>query len=379
MHARRTDTVKGMGPILLRVVAGAFALVLALSLLSFYYNDPCPPFSQGQVGGTVHNLCGLLGAYIAGFFQTLAGVGAWLIPLYVLWECFPAANPRWYQRLAWLTLALAFWTALGAFGSRAFPSVDGLPANQWRWGGWVGSSLWLSCRQALGPVGLPLALGTLLLLSMLLLAPALTRALGRLLAKWMGDKAWPWLKPLPSRSARGFLGMLQRPFLRWQSRNPAPDLDARDVQELVRVGAQQQAEEEQIEALNRAEREALRYKKSNQQADMEIGLPVIHSMRLDTPGELDSLVINVERDQPKEALPPPALLRNLPPPPPPKPLLVAPVVAQDRFGRMVEQRSLGLTEPTPMQPLPDLEPESFSEAADDPDPVAVQDRRRPSA
>ncbi len=348
-----------MGRVLLRVLAGAFALVMALSLMSFYYNDPCPPFSQGQVSGTIQNLCGLFGAYLAGFFQTLAGVGAWLVPAYVLWECFPASSPKWYQRLAWLVLALALWTTLGAFGSRTFPAFDGPSANQWRWGGWVGSSLWLTCRKALGPIGLPLILGTLILLSTLILAPVLTRALGRLLAKWMGDKAWPWLKPLPSMGARGFLDMLQRPFLLWRARTPAPDLDAQDVRELVRVGEQQRAEDEQIEALNRAEREALHYKKANKKVPPEVGLPIIHSMRLDTAGEdspyIDSLVINGERDLPRELIPLPALLRNLPPPPPPKIPLVEPVVAHDRFGRRVEQQPLGLTEPTPVRPLPELE------------------------
>jgi DNA segregation ATPase FtsK/SpoIIIE, S-DNA-T family len=359
MNARRGNTVKGMGRILLRVLAGAFALVMALSLLSFYYNDPCPPFSQGQMSGTIQNLCGLFGAYLAGFFQTLVGVGAWLIPVYVLWECFPTTSPKWYQRLAWLPLALALWTTLGAFGSRSFPALDGLSANQWRWGGWLGSSLWLSCRKALGPIGLPLVLVTLALVSTLILAPALTRALGRLLLKWMGDKAWPWLRPLPSKGARGFLGMVQRPFLLWRARTPAPDLDAQDMRELTRIGEQQRVEEEQVEALNRAERQALQYKKANRQGLQEAELPVIHSMRLDTPSEvppfIDSLVINGERNTPAETLPPPALLRNLPPPPPPKPLLVEPVVVQDRFGRRVEQQPLGLTEPTPARPLPDLE------------------------
>jgi S-DNA-T family DNA segregation ATPase FtsK/SpoIIIE len=349
-----------MGRILLRVVAGAFALVLALSLLSFYYNDPCPPFSQGQVGGSVQNLCGLFGAYLAGFFQTLMGVGAWLVPAYVLWECFPADGHRWLQRIAWAVLSLSVWTILGAFGSRTFPAANGLPATSWRWGGWIGSSLWPPCRRALGPVGLPLALGLLIVLCAFLLAPVLTRALARLLAGWMGDKAWPWLKPLPGRSARGFLGMLQRPFLRWRARTPSPELDADDARELARLGEQQKAEQEQIEALKRAEREALEYRKANRQLAPEIGLPVIHSMRLDTPAEelpvLDATVLSGEVSRPAANLPPPALLRDLPPPPPPKPQLVAPVVVQDRFGRMVEQPPLGLTEPTPIRPLPDPEP-----------------------
>lgn len=346
--------MKGLGHILFRVLAGACALVLALSLLSFYHNDPCPPFSQGHVGGPVQNLCGLFGAYLAGFFQTLVGVGAWLVPAYVLWECFPTGGTRWHRRLAWLVLALCVWTILGAFGTRSWPSAEG-GASVWRWGGWLGSSLWPRLHNALGPVGLPLVLAVLMLISSLILAPALTHALGRLLAKWMGDRAWPWLKPLPGRGARGFLGMLQRPFLLWRSRTPVPDLDAGDARELARLGRQQQAEDEQIEALCKAEREAMEYKKANRKPPPEIGLPVIHSMNLETPSDevpfIDSMVIEGERVTPGIPIPPPTLLRNLPPPPPAKAPLVPPVVVQDRFGRIVEQPSLGLTEPTPARPL----------------------------
>jgi len=84
-------------------------------------------------------------------------------------------------------------------------------------------------------------------------------------------------------------------------------------------------------------------------------------MRLETPmeelPELSSLVIQEETRRADVSLPPAALLRDLPPPPPPKPLLVESVVMKDRFGRVVEQPALGLTEPTPVKPLPELPPE----------------------
>jgi len=373
--------VKGMGRILLRVLAGAFALVTALSLLSFYPNDPCPPFSNGQVGGTVSNLCGLLGAYIAGFFQTLVGVGAWLIPGYVIWECFPIEGWRWHKRLSWGALAFAIWTALGAFGHRVSLTADGQGASQWRWGGWLGSSLWPVMRHALGPVGLPILLSVLILAALMILAPALTRAIGALLARWLGTKAWPWFRPMPARGARGFLNFIQHPIQSFRSRDSIPDIDTSDFKELARLDNQRIQDEEHVEALSRAERETKAFRKANKDVSADVGLPVIHSLRMDS-GRLDhglrrtpveeipdldtlwgddevfsedaSLIIGETLHTPDQPLPVPSLLRDLPPPPPPKPLLVQPKVATDRFGRVVEQPVLGLTEPTPVQPLPEM-------------------------
>jgi S-DNA-T family DNA segregation ATPase FtsK/SpoIIIE len=50
----------------------------------------------------------------------------------------------------------------------------------------------------------------------------------------------------------------------------------------------------------------------------------------------------------------PDLLRHLPPLPPPKLQLVQPKATQDHLGRYVEVRPLGLLEPTPNQPLPEV-------------------------
>ncbi len=392
--------MKGMGKILLQILAGFFALAMLFSLLGFHPNDPCPPFSQGQVGDNIGNMCGLIGAYVAGFFQTLVGVGAWIIPLYILWECFPIADHRWLKRVAWVGLALSLWTVLGAFGHRAAPLADGQPGSPWRWGGWIGSALWPLLRKTFGPVGLVLVLSLVMLVAALILAPVLTRAFGSLMRRWLGEKAWPWFKPMPGRGVRGFLKTIQRPFLGWNSRKAlVPDLDASDMRELGRMEDQRLQEQESMEALDRAEREARDYRKAHKGMPPELGLPVIHSMRLDTPrieipenespwsrtpsepisisiggsAELDpaltldqpfgisrswtqdaSLVIGETLKTPDQELPPPVLLRDLPPPPPPKPQLVEPIRVQDRFGRTVEQQPLGLTEPTPHIPLPEL-------------------------
>jgi S-DNA-T family DNA segregation ATPase FtsK/SpoIIIE len=367
-----------MGRILLRVVAGAFALVMALSLMSFHPLDP-HPFSQGAVGAPVHNLCGVLGASMAGILQTLVGTGAWLLPLYILWECFPSGKSQWPRRLAWAALALAAWTLLGGLGPRLWPLGDGQRPIELRWGGWMGRMMWPPARRAFGPVGLPVVLGALTLLALLVLAPVLTRAMGRVLARWFGRTAMPWIKPLPARGARGFLGMLRRPFLAMGRRREVPELDAQDAREMLRVDKRRQAEDDQVAALDRAEREAAEYRKANHGVPEE--LPVIHSMHLD-PGLEDfrddglegrSLIISHRYTTPGEPLPPPTLLRNLPAPVT-KPPLVRPVLERDAYGRMVEQQPLGLTEPTPSLPLPELPSMAFPDQ-----PSAALPYHQPSA
>ena len=164
-----------MGRLLLRVLAGAFALVLALSLLSFHPLDP-HPFSDGTVGQPIHNLCGTFGALLAGTLQILTGVGAWLIPAYILWECFPSGQSQWPRRVAWAALALSVWTLLGGLGPRVWHLEAG-QLIELRWGGWVGRLLWPPCRRLLGPVGLPLVLALLISLAVLLLMPAVARFL----------------------------------------------------------------------------------------------------------------------------------------------------------------------------------------------------------
>jgi len=347
--------VKGMGRILLRVVAGAFALVMLLSLMSFHPLDP-HPFAQGAVGVPVHNLCGVFGASIAGILQTLVGSGAWLVPLFILWECFTSGKPQWPRRLAWAALALAAWTLLGGLAPRLWPLGEGQNPLTLRWGGWLGELFWPPARRVLGPVGLPLVLGVLILLALLVLAPVLTRAIGRLMARWFGTKALPWIKPLPARGARGFLGMLRRPFLALRPRQEVPDLDAEDARDLLRSAARRQADDDQVAALDRAERESAEYRKSNR-ATPEQALPAIYSMHLEPlTGSQEAegpLLVSPRYTPPGEALPPPALLRDLPVPVT-KPPLVQPRIEQDGYGRVAEQQPLGMTEPTPALPLPEL-------------------------
>jgi len=368
--------VKGMGRLLLRVLAGAFALVLALSLLSFHPLDP-HAFSQGGVGAPLHNLCGTFGALIAGTLQMLVGFGAWLLPFYILWECFPSGQSQWPRRVAWVALALSVWTLLGGFGT-------------WNWkgegqtltlslGGSIGRSLWPPCRRLLGPVGLPLVLALLMALALMLLAPALARMVGERVAGWFGQSALPWFRPLPARGARRFVAMLRRPFLRVSAQRDVPDVDAQDVIDIRRDAEHRERDEESVRALARAEKTSAEYRRSNQPAEME--LPVITSLRLDTPSrelDLDGAILVSERHRtPAEALPPPTLLRDLPSPKVRTPLVAA-RVERDSFGRVIEQQPLGLTEPTPAGPLPPMPPRATGRPKPAPRPEPPTGRQAPA-
>ena len=103
--------------ILAKAVASAFALILLLSLLSFHPTDPTP-LSDGQLSAPLHNLCGSVGAGLAGLLVAWMGVGAWLLPIYILWECWMPAvedeDAKWLTRiaprLAWMAFAFSVWT-----------------------------------------------------------------------------------------------------------------------------------------------------------------------------------------------------------------------------------------------------------------------------
>lgn len=353
--------MKGVGRWVLRAGLGVIALVLLLSLGSFHPLDP-HLFTQGSAVAPVQNLCGTVGANLAGLLQTLLGIGGWLVPPYLLWEAWPStAKRRWTERLAWLGLGLSCWTALGAFGPRLWTGLPEAGTLSLRWGGWLGSVLWPVQRRFLGPVGLPLLLFTLVVLCALVLAPALTRALGRLLTRWLGEKAWPWVKPMPSRGLQHFLGMVKRPFLRGRNADQ-PEIDAGDAAALQALELRQQAMEAQREALLKAEMETAEAKRNQPPLRAEELLPPIHSLNLDAA----SAVIEA---QPLPATGPvlrgteptapfrTKVLANAPPPPTPKPPLVRAQIATDRFGRESIQSPLPLTEPTPIKPLPPLPPE----------------------
>ncbi len=352
--------MQGIGRWMLRASLGFTALLLLLSLASYHPLDP-HPFTQGAAVTAVQNLCGTVGATLAGLLQTLMGIGAWIVPPYLIWEAWPREGRRWPGRLAWLGLALSSWTALGAFGNRIWTGLPEGGTLQLRWGGWLGSALWPAERRFLGPVGLPLLLLIVVTLCALVLAPALTRAVGRLLTRWFGEKAWPWMKPMPAKGFQGFLSMVKRPFLR--GRNPdQPDIDAGDAVALQALAQRQQALEDQREALLKAELETAEAKRKQPLIRAEDLLPPIQSMNLDAASTiLEAQTLPAAGPVATGAEPTAAfrtkLLAAAPPPPKPKPTVARAQVMKDRFGREIVQPPLPLTEPTPSRPLPPLPPE----------------------
>ncbi len=352
--------MQGIGRWMLRASLGFTALLLLLSLASYHPLDP-HPFTQGAAVAAVQNLCGTVGATLAGLLQTLMGIGAWIVPPYLIWEAWPREGRRWPGRLAWLGLALSSWTALGAFGNRIWTGLPEGGTLQLRWGGWLGSALWHAERRFLGPVGLPLLLLIVVTLCALVLAPALTRAVGRLLTRWFGEKAWPWMKPMPAKGFQGFLSMVKRPFLR--GRNPDQlDIDAGDAVALQALAQRQQALEDQREALLKAELETAEAKRKQPLIRAEDLLPPIQSMNLDAASTILEAQTLPAAGPVATGVEPTAafrtkLLAAAPPPPKPKPTVARAQVMKDRFGREIVQPPLPLTEPTPSRPLPPLPPE----------------------
>lgn len=116
-------------------------IFFALSLFSFHAQDPAIGNDYLTVPATIHNLFGLVGAHVAGFFVFLFGVGAFWIPvilsLITLWYIKEKSS-----RVMWLTPAggiiLMICTGAGFFLFRDVYAFSGtlVPA-----GGWVGSTV----------------------------------------------------------------------------------------------------------------------------------------------------------------------------------------------------------------------------------------------
>lgn len=339
----------------LRVLGGTVAVLVALSILSFHPGDP-QLFDTGTGLGPTRNLCGSFGATIGGLLHTFAGYGALVISGWLGWECWPhqemSGARRWAGRGAWIVLAFAVWTLLGGMPAQHWMLQNGAAPLELPLGGWMGRILWPRMSAGLGPIGLPILLLVALALCALVLAPTLSRALAGLLAKWMGEKAWPFLKPLPFKGAKGFLTFAKRPFLRW-SGGDVPELAASDVLAIESQAARQSELEAQREALIRAEMEAADLRRKGVSLD-ETVLPGIQSMRLETPSslpEIRSVHLDGHPELPSGAFKP-KLLNE--PAPKAKAPLVAPKVMKDRYGREAVQPGLPMSEPTPRDPIPAL-------------------------
>ena len=344
------------------------AFFLFVSLASYHPYDP-NLLSKGGVGGGYVNLCGFVGANLAGLPMALAGLGAWLLPIYVCWEALSRPGPNWQRRVAWFILALSAWTLLGAADMVAWPPGGG--GSQIRCGGWVGYALWPALSKVLGPVGLPLTLGFAIAISCMVLAPRMARALGKRVSGWFGGGLRRSAAALAGKTVSA-IGMARRLaiFPKRGKSSSMPELSVADGRDLQILDENQQA----VDALEKAEREAAEFRRSSNRTHWDAGLPEIFSVKLPplqqeeeapprppvpepTPqGDWDGAVLSAPRT-PKPApvpLPRPGALKDLPPPPTPKPPLVKPKIYVDPSGRSVEQPDLGFTEPTPNRPLPEM-------------------------
>jgi S-DNA-T family DNA segregation ATPase FtsK/SpoIIIE len=360
----------------LRLLGGAAAVLLGLAILSFHPADP-QLFDTGAASGPILNWCGSVGATLGGLLQAFAGYGSLVLPGWLAWECWPhqemSALRRWAGRLAWIALAFAVWTLLGGLPTQHWGLQNGVAPMEVSLGGWMGRVLWPKLHAGLGPIGLPVLLMLLFVLCALVLAPTLSRATARLVAKWMGEKAWPFLRPLPFKGVRGFLTFAQRPFLRW-SGGDVPELAASDVLAIEAQHARQSELESQREALIRAEMEAADLRRRGVVVEEHL-FPNIQSMRLETPSgalpEIRSVHLDGHPEVPTGAFKPKLL--NAPAPKAKAPL-VAPQVMKDRYGRELVQPGLPMSEPTPRDPLP-----PFSDAkAAAPRKLPAQESHEPS-
>jgi S-DNA-T family DNA segregation ATPase FtsK/SpoIIIE len=357
----------GFGGLVSRGLLLLLASLTLLSLASYHPNDP-NLLSGGSVGG-YSNWCGFIGANLAGLPVAFLGLGAWLLPFYIAWEALRGGREGWQKRAAWLALGLSVWTILGSAGDVMWPPRGGAGADRIHCGGWVGYIAWPSLRKVLGPVGSPATLAATLAMASAILAPRATKAIGRYFAGRLGWASKRLLaRPIlaiSSRGAKAFLGMAARPFLlmRQVRQKAAPEIDAADARDLRALDEQNQA----VEALGRAEREAAAFRRLKNRLPKEMDYPTIHSVNLDAirqePEPTPIQPIELERadfdaglpdvltvaQAPKKydgPLPRAALLRDVPPPPRYE-QVVEPRMAPDGAGGTVEQPPLGLSVPLP--------------------------------
>ncbi|MBI1733203.1 MAG: DNA translocase FtsK 4TM domain-containing protein [Gammaproteobacteria bacterium] len=151
----------------------AAALFLALALISFHPDDP--GWSQAVSPGVIHNLGGVVGAWVANILLFLLGHPGYLLPAVFAFDGYRLLRVR-HQRLDWdrahvgargggLVLML-----LGACGLAwmYFEAGDALPHGIRGAGGVLGDAVGSIMRAALGDLG-----STLALLSMLVIGVTL--------------------------------------------------------------------------------------------------------------------------------------------------------------------------------------------------------------
>jgi S-DNA-T family DNA segregation ATPase FtsK/SpoIIIE len=352
------------------------ASLMFLSLFSFHPNDPTL-FSKGSVGSSYNNWCGFIGANFAGLPIAFVGLGSWLLPTYIAWDALSHEPRRNHRRVAWLVFAFSAWTTLGAFGAIAWPPSYAT-AETIQCGGWVGYVLWPRLRALLGPVGLPITLSVLAILSFSVMAPKLAKLVAKKLFQCLEGKVWPWLKPRCHKLRQSLIGMVKKLFSMLGKSRPKTmiELDPSDGEDLATLEANVQA----IQAFERAERETANARRSSAKSGAKFSpplnlgaeLPGIESMNLErreilgegglpqiysvavgqTPPNMSSFsdphaTASEQRPRPQTDMISPTMLKDRPLPTDHRLPLVKPRHMRNLSGRMPEQRTLGLSEPTP--------------------------------
>jgi DNA segregation ATPase FtsK/SpoIIIE, S-DNA-T family len=154
------------------IAVSAACAFLLMSLVT--YSDLDPGWSASGMGGVVHNLGGITGAFIADIFFSLVGAAAHLLPLLLAYRAISLllAEDR-HEPLDWqllglrglgLMLLVVAATALLALNDSG---GSGLPQGA---GGIIGAAIGMGFDQAFNPVGARLVLVTLFLLGLTVFA-----------------------------------------------------------------------------------------------------------------------------------------------------------------------------------------------------------------
>ncbi len=196
------------------------ALFLALALFSFHPDDP--GWSQAVSPGTIHNLGGVVGAWVANILLYLFGHPGYLLPLAFAFDGWRLLRAR-HQKLDWdrlhvgLRAAGFLLTLLGICGLAwmYFQTGDALPRGIRGAGGVLGDAMGSLVTGALGDLG-----GTLTLLAIMIMGITLYTGLSWL---WVMDHTGFWSLELWNRAVHHFS----------QARDEAEGRRARKVRETM--------------------------------------------------------------------------------------------------------------------------------------------------
>ena len=126
---KRTARAQRMHPA--REVSGIILIALALfigcCLCSYAPGDPSFTVQYSERPEVIHNLGGLLGSYSAGFlFEVLLGLGAFVLPVVMLWLAWKLLVRPCFDRWFWFrsALCLALFSIIEIFMSLAFGDLQ---------------------------------------------------------------------------------------------------------------------------------------------------------------------------------------------------------------------------------------------------------------